>query len=322
MNRRAILAAGVIALCVPAARLLSADRVPVVGVLVTDIRRNTTFLHFSDALREMGYVENRNIAYRVVSADGDSTRLPALAESLVRSGVDVVFASGPAAIRATRAATATIPIVALDLETDPVAAGWAASLARPGGNVTGLFLDLPAFVGKWFEIVKEIDPGLRRVVLIWDAAAGPTQLPAARDAAARLGLTADLQEVRTVADVRDALARGARGGVRGVVFLSSPTISQESPALARLVRESGMIGISPFRLFAEAGGLVSYGPRFDDFRRRGALFVARILKGAKAADLPIEQPTKFELVINMRTARDLGLAMPQSLLLRADEVVQ
>ena len=321
MNRRALLLSGAVALSALGG-WVSAGSLPVVGVLVTDIRRNATFRQFSDALREMGYVEGRDVTYRVVSAEGDSSKLPALAAGMVRSGIDVLFASGPAAIRAARSATSTLPIVALDLETDPVAAGWVASLARPGGNLTGLFLDLPSFVGKWLEILKEIDPGLRKVVLIWDSAAGSTQLPAAEAAATRLGMEADLQEVRTVAEVDGVLARSERAGVRGVVFLSSPTISQESPALARIVSARRMMGISPFRLFPESGGLVSYGPRFDDFRRRGAFFVARILKGAKAADLPIEQPTKFELVVNLKAARTLGLTLPQSVLLRADEVVR
>lgn len=320
IRRRLLLAAMASAIAgVPAH---AASRRPTIGILVTDVRRSTTVVQFVESMREIGYADGRNITIRIASADGDSLLLPALANDLVRARVDVIFASGPAAIKASRDATSTIPIVALDLETDPVAAGWAASLARPGGNVTGLFLDLPAFAGKWIELLKEIDPSLSRLVLIWDVAAGPSQLGAAQAAARRLGVAAEVREVRAVSDIREAFVASVRNGVRGAVLLSSPNISQQSPTIASFAAEQRMLVISPFRLFPESGGLVSYGPRFDDFRRRGALFVANILKGAKPAELPIEQPTKFELVVNVGAARRLGIVVPHSILVRADEVVQ
>lgn len=314
------------AACAAALPLGHAASRPTVGVIATDVRNSTRFAPLSDALRAMGYVEGRTVEFRLASAEGDPARLPQAAAELLRSRVDVVFASGPAAIRAMKAASSTVPIVALDLESDPVAMGWAASLARPGGNVTGLFFNLPSVIGKWFELLKEMDPRLRRVVLVWDSAAGHTQLPASGDIAARLGLELDVREVRTMEDIAGVIARtgrdNGRDNGRGLVFLSSPTISRESPALARMVADKGIPAISAFRLFPDSGGLASYGPRADDIPRQLAHFVARILKGANPGELPIEQPARFELVVNTRAAGTLGIVVPVAVLARADEVIR
>lgn len=319
MNRREFSAAALAWMASPPA--VHAKTPATVGVIATDVRSSTRFRPLTEALRDMGFVEGRNVEFRVASADGDAGRLTRAAQELMRAHVDVVFASGPAAIRALKSVSATVPVVALDFETDPVAAGWAASLARPGGNVTGLFFNLPSVIGKWFEILREIDPRLRKVTLVWDSAAGHTRLPVSDRVAASLGLELEVREVRTMADIAEAVARAARGN-HGVVFLSSPTISRESPALARMVAERGVPAISAFRLFPDSGGLASYGPRSEDIPRQLAHFVARILRGASAGDLPIEQPARFELVINARAATALGIGVPVAVLSRADEVIR
>jgi putative ABC transport system substrate-binding protein len=320
-RRRICRSAAACALIPLAATAWAAGARPAVGVLVTDIRRNTSVPILIQGLRDEGYVDGSNITLVIRSADGDPSRLPHLARELVKERPNVIFATGPAVITAVAGATATIPIVAVDLETDPVAAGWARTLARPDRNITGLFLDLPAFAGKWLEIVKEIDPGAQTIGLVWDSSTGSAQLAGAKAAAQRLTLQLMVEEMRTAADLARIFALIERAGVRNVVFMSSPAISQASDEMSRLAIKYRIAAISPFRRFPEAGGLMSYGPHFDDFRQRASRFVIRILKGANPGELPIEQPTKFELVINLKTAKTLGVTFPQAVLLRADEVI-
>jgi putative ABC transport system substrate-binding protein len=300
----------------------TAGKIPVVGVLVTDIPNNLSLPILLQGLRDLGYSDGKNIVIAVRSAGGTPEAFPALADELVQLKVDVIFATGPAATRAAKAATTTIPIVAIDLETDPVEAGWARNLGRPGGNITGLFLDFPSLAGKWLELLKEAAPAVARIGLLWDSTTGPAQLIAAKAAAPRFKLDPRVIEFRGADDLDVALDAGMRAGVRAIVLLSSPLVSTNSPQLADYAVKNRLPAISPFRRFAEAGGLLSYGPDFDDFRLRSAAYVDKILKGAKPGDLPIQQPTKFELVINLKTAKALGLPMPQSLLQRADEVIQ
>jgi putative tryptophan/tyrosine transport system substrate-binding protein len=301
---------------------VEAQKPPVVGVLITDARNNISLPILVEGLRDLGYVDGKNIALEIRSADGKPDALPALAAELVQRKVDVLYATGPAAIRAARDTTTVIPIVALDLESDPVQAGWARNIARPGGNITGLFLDLADLAGKWVQLLREAAPGIRRVGLVWDSTTGPAQLIAAKAAAQRFAIELQVMEVRSGDDLDAAFRGGASAGSRAVVFLSSPLISTGSRQLAEFVVKNRLPAISPFRRFADAGGLMSYGPDFDDFRRRAASYVDRILKGAKPGDLPIERPAKYELVINSKTAKALGLTVPPYLLLRADEVIQ
>lgn len=298
------------------------QRLPVVGALITDARNNISLAILVDGLRELGYVDGKNIILDVRSAGGRPETLPARAAELVQRHADILYATGPAAIIAARDATATIPIVALDLESDPVRAGWARSIARPGGNITGLFLDLGDLAGKWLQLLREAAPGTRRAGVVWDATTGPGQLTAATVAAQGLGIELHVMEVRNAEDLAPALEGGVSAGSRAIVLLSSPLISVGSPQIAEFTVKHRLPAISPFRRFANAGGLMSYGPDFDNFRRGAAGYVDRILKGAKAGDLPIERPTKYELVINSRSAKTLNLRLPQSLLLRADEVIR
>ena len=300
----------------------SAGKLPVVGVLVTDLGGNLSLPILVQGLRDLGYIDGKNIVIVVRSAGGTPDAFRARAAELIQLKVDVIYAAGPAAVRAAKDATTAIPIVALDLETDPVQAGWARNLARPGGNITGLFLDFPSLAGKWLELLKEAAPAARRIGLLWDSTTGSAQLIAAKAAAPRFKFDLQVIEVRNADDLDGALSAGVSAGARAIVLLSSPLISTGSSQLADFVMKNRLPAISPFRKFADAGGLMSYGPNFDDFRQRSASYVDKILKGAKPGDLPIQQPTKFELVINLKTAKALGLSIPQSLVVRADEVIQ
>jgi len=299
-----------------------AQKLPVVGFLITDTKGNLSLPILVDGLRELGYVGGKNILLEVRSAGGRPDALSALAAELVQRKVDVLYATGPAAIRAARDATTTVPIVALDLESDPVQAGWARSVARPGGNITGLFLDLADLAGKWLQLLREAAPGIRRVGVVWDSTTSPAQLKAAKAAAEHFGIDLQVIEVRRGDELDDALVVGVGAGSRAIVLLSSPLVSTGSTQLADFVVKNRLPAISPFRKFADAGGLIAYGPDFDEFRRHAASYIERILKGAKPGDLPIERPAKYELVINLKTAKTLGLRIPQTLLVRADEVIR
>jgi putative ABC transport system substrate-binding protein len=218
-----------------------------------------------------------------------------------------------------------VPIEALDLETDPVGSGWVSTLGRPGGNITGLFLDLPGLTGKWLELLREAVPGTQDVGVLWDAGTGPAQLAAIKAAAQRLAIKLQVLKYRSPDDLDSALRAGLSGGAKSLVMLSSPILfsAGSSRRAAAFATTNRLPAIAPTRRIPESGGLMSYGPNLaGDLYRRAAPFVDRILKGAKPADLPIERPVKFELVINVKTAKALGLTIPQTLLLRADEVIQ
>jgi putative ABC transport system substrate-binding protein len=299
-----------------------AQKLPLVGVLITDTKGNLSLPILIGGLRDLGYVDGKTIVLEVRSAGGNPEALPALAAELVQRKVDVLYATGPAAIRAARGASTTVPIVALDLESDPVQAGWARSVARPGGNVTGLFLDLADLAGKWLQLLREAAPGMRRVGVVWDTTTGPAQVKAAKAAADGFRIDLQVIEVQRAETMEAALQVGVSTGSRALVLLSSPLISTGSTQLAAFVGTHHLPAISPFRRFADAGGLMSYGPDFDEFRRHAASYVDRIVKGAKPGDLPIEQPATYALVINLKTAKALGLTIPQSILVRADEVIR
>jgi putative ABC transport system substrate-binding protein len=273
-------------------------------------------------MRDLGYVEGQNVIFERRSSAGHPEPLPKLAAELVQRKVDVLYATGPSAVRAARDATKIIPVVAFDLETDPVDAGFVRSLNRPGGNLTGLFLDLPDLAGKWLELLREAAVETNAVYVLWDSTTGAAQLRAARSAATRLGLGVEILEIRNSADLDRALARTTPGRTHGLVALSSPLISGNSRRIAEFSLRQRLPAISAFRTFADGGGLLSYGPDLIAFRRFAAAYVDRILKGAQPAELPVQQPNTFEFIVNLRTARALGLTIPQTLLLRADEVIK
>jgi putative ABC transport system substrate-binding protein len=322
MDRRTFLGVAAGSICAASLRSFGQQvhQVPVVGFLTSF--GVDSFARFRKGLWELGYVEGQNVILEQRTARGKAEVLPGLAIELVRLNVDVIYATGPAAIRAARSATKVIPIVALDLETDPVESGLVKSLAKPNGNITGLFLDFPDLAGKWLQLLLEAAPAHDRVGLLWDSTTGSAQLAAAKAAAQRFGIDLQVLEVRGFDNIEEALRRGIRGGSTALAALSSPIVSGSSKLIAEFATRNRLPAISPFREFADSGGLISYGPNLREFYLRAAFFVDKILHGAKAADLPIEQPTKFELVINLKTAKALGLTIPQSLLLRADEVIQ
>jgi putative ABC transport system substrate-binding protein len=309
----------------PIATAQPTARIPRVGLLHPGVadQRAPAVVALQEGLRELGYVDGQNIALVYRWGGGKLQTLPDLAADLVRLKVDVLYAAGPQAMRAAMGASRTIPIVGNDLESDPIESGYVASFARPGGNITGFFLDLPDLTGKWLQLIREVVPATRRVAVLWDSTTSPDQLRALKAAAQAAAIEVLVLEVRSPAQYEDAL-RTAMGGGRTptLIQLSSPLIRQASRRVAEFSVKNRLPAISMFREFPEGGGLMSYGPELLVFFRRSAIYVDRILKGAKPADLPVEQPTKFELVINLKTAKALGLTIPQPLLLRADQVIE
>jgi putative ABC transport system substrate-binding protein len=276
-----------------------------------------------DRLRELGYIEGRNVIFDFRHADSEE-RFRELATELVGIGVRVIFAVGQYAIRAARAATTTLPIVGLDNEVDPVVAGYAASLARPGGNVTGVFLDQPEVSAKQLQLLKEMVPGLARVAVLWDATVGTAQREAVDDAARRLGITVSSIVWSGPDALPGALRSATQDGARGLIVLSSPRIltPKDRPLVADAALKNRLPAIGLTLLFARDGLLIAYGPVQLDMYRSAATLIAKILDGFQPADLPIERPVHFALVINLKTGKALGLTIPQSVLLRADDIIQ
>jgi putative ABC transport system substrate-binding protein len=325
MNRRTFLCGLAGGLAAPlTAEAQPTGKIPVVGVLNSGAGpRSTSVDTARQGMRDLGYIEGQTIAFEVRFAGMKLETLPSLAADLVRRNVDVILVSGPAGIRAVRDATRTIPIVALDLESDPVEARFARSFAKPGGNITGCFLDQPGLTGKWLDLIVEAVPGTRPVGVLVDLTTGPWQLAALKASAAKLGIKVQVLEIRKAGEVDSALAAMVKSGVRALVQLSSPLFDGLlAERIADFTLKHRLPAISLFRRFADGGGLMSYGPNQVEYYKRLSVYIDKILRGAKPADLPIEQPTKFELVINLKTAKALGLTIPQSLLVRADEIIQ
>jgi putative ABC transport system substrate-binding protein len=298
-------------------------KIPVVGVLNSGPLNPRSLEGARQGLRELGYVEGQTIVLEVRYASGRPEELPGATRDLISRKVDMLMAIGPAALKAAHDATRTVPIVAYDLESDPVHSGFARTLAQPAGNVTGLFLDLPGLTGKWLELLKEAAPRIRPVTLLWDSTTGDRQLSAARDSAQRLGLEVRVVEVRNADDLDRLLAAPVKAGTwGGVVQMSSPLFELRTKSIVDFTLRQKLPAISISTRFTEAGGLLSYGPTRPEFGRRLAVYIDKILKGANPGELPIEQPTKFELVANLKAAKALGLALPPSLLARADKVIQ
>jgi len=278
---------------------------------------------FEKALPERGWIPGRNVILEYRYALGDLARIPRLVAELVALEVDVIVSSSQA-IQATAAATRSIPIVMAFAVDDPVEQGWAASLARPGGNITGITLYVPELTEKRLEILKSAVPGLRRVgILAPRGAGGPGQVSVAEQAARSQGLEARVENVREVADYEPAFAALKRGGVQAVLVLSSSAFFAERRRIADLAIRHRLPLASPFREVTEVGGLLAYGPSIVGlWGERVPIYVDRLLKGARPGELPIEQPSAFELVLNLKTGKALGLAIPRSLILRADRVIE
>jgi putative tryptophan/tyrosine transport system substrate-binding protein len=250
-------------------------------------------------------------------------RLTALARDIVNERVDVMFAAGPPAVRAAvTAAPNLLPIVAMDLETDPVAAGYVASLARPGGRITGLYLDFPEFSTKWLELLRTVVPKLSQLAVLWDPSTGTLQKDALTRAAGPLGVTLHVVEVNSVEGLRGAFAASRDRNAQGAVLLSSPIFGSNAAISAELAFEYKLPAVSLFAEFAYSVGLLAYGPKQLEHYRQAGTMVGKVLTGAAPADLPVERPSKFQLVVNLKTARALGIELPQTLLLLADEVIE
>jgi putative ABC transport system substrate-binding protein len=271
------------------------------------------------AWEKLGYAEGESVLLR--SAESDPRQLPRLAAELTGLGAGVLIVVGSAAVRAASQVAAT-PVVAIDLETDPVRTGLAASFRRPGGNVTGLFLDQPSLAGKWIGLLREAAPDLARVAIIWDPATSADQLDVAQAAARAGGLEALALEIANPDQYEEAFRKLGSGARTGVMQLGSPGFIVAAASFADAARRHRLPTISFLKAYAKAGVLMSYGPNQQAYWPRAIILADRILKGEAPADLPIEQPTEFELAINLGTAKALGLDIPPTLLARADEVIE
>ena len=330
MDRRAFLSAlsgSVLAAPLSTAAAQPREKVPRVGYLSpgspSDLARQRRFEAFRQGLRELGYVEGQNIAIEPRWAEGKYARYSALAADLVRLKVDVIVAVGGRATQDAQQATRTIPIV-MSVVIDPLGSGLVASLAHPGGNVTGLTIMASDVVGKQFEVVKEVVPKVSRVALLWNPA-NPGSAPQVREAegAARaLGVRLQTLEARDPQEIDSAFAAMTKERAGALVVLSDAILLNQRRQIAELAAKSRLPAVYTLREHAEAGGLMAYGANPLDLERRAATYVDKILKGAKPGDLPVEQSTKFELLINLKTAKALGLTIPPSLLQRADQVIE
>ena len=297
-----------------------------VGILTADVDLRSDYAKqwwepFRRTLADQGWIDGKNVSFEFRKSSGDPPQFVDAAAELVRLKVDVIWATSAPATRAAFAATRTIPIVALDFTTDPVEEGYIESYARPGGNITGVFLDAPDFAGKWVELVKTIVPGLSSVVVLWDPSPGAAHLRAVESAALSFGVRPQVIEVRKPEDI-DRTFASIRGRPRALIILPSPMLYFQHERLAKLALKHRLAATSLFRLFAEAGGTLAYGPDQAMASTRMAVLVVKILGGSEPSELPVERPTKFQLVVNLRSAKAIGLTIPQSILLRADEVIR
>jgi len=309
-----------------AARAQAAGRVYRVGYLSTPTRESVErgVEAFVRKLRELGWIEGRNLVIEYRWAEGDVTRLPQLAAGLVRDNVDLIVAPAGSAALAAKTATNSIPIVMI-FPSDPVQLGLVADLRRPGGNVTGTTFTPDAEIfGKQLEILKTALPRASRVAVLWNPADASfeAQAKAVELAARSLGLRLQHVEARGPEQFEGAFSAMARERADALVVSGSSTFLAHRAALAQFALRARMPTMTSFREMVEAGGLMAYAVNMADFVGRSAVYVDKILRGAKPADLPVEQPTKFELVISQKTARALGVDMPRSLLLRADEIIE
>jgi putative ABC transport system substrate-binding protein len=326
MNRRAFigtLAGGLLATPL-AAEAQQVGKIPRLCFLeLSPGLSRSVYSPFFQGLRDLGYVDGQTITIDHLSADGQAERFPALAADCVRLKADIVVASTTLAAQAAKKATRTIPIV-MNALGDPVAAGLVVSLARPGGNVTGVSMMSPGLAAKRLELLKEALPRLSRVLVLsdlGDSIAAP-QLRELEHAAHSLGVTLLVRDIRSVDDLSAAFDAGAKKHAEGLLTTAETRLSVYRNRALELAARHRLPGMYPYRGWVDAGGLMAFISYTPNLQARTAYYVDKILKGAKPGDLPVEQPTKFELVINLKTAKALGLTIPQSLLQRADQVIE
>jgi putative ABC transport system substrate-binding protein len=277
---------------------------------------------FADGLRSKGYVDGQNVTVVARTAEWQSEQYELLTRDLVKRNVRVLFAAGPVAVRHAQAGTRTIPIVALDLESDPVKSGFVTSIARPGGNLTGLFFDFPEFSTKWLQLLAEAVPSLSRLAVFWDPSTAPVQLDAVAVAAKSRGLSLHIEQVQTSGEFQQAFRSTRSQKADGALILSSPLFGSNPQLLAALSVTYRMPAITLFPEFGQSGGLLAYGTNLIDLYVQAGALVGKVLNGTRPEDLPIERPSRFLLVVNLKTAKVLGLDIPATLLARADEVIE
>jgi putative ABC transport system substrate-binding protein len=327
MNKRKlgsfILCALLFALCF-SAHAQQPAKITRIGYLdAVSLSVNAARVEFRQSLRKLGYVEGKNIFIEWRSADGKLDRLPALAAELVHLKVDIIVTGGRSATRAAKEATSTIPIV-MTQDSDPVANGFVASLARPGGNITGLSTLAPELSGKQLELMKEIIPKLSRVA-VFGSSTSPGNAQSLREvelAARAFKVQLQYLDVLDPKDIETAFRAASKGRADGVLVLNSPVFASRQTQVVDLAVKSRLPAIYWRSDFVEAGGLMSYGASQNDLDRRAATYVDKILKGAKPGDLPVEQPKKFELIINIKAAKQIGLTIPPNVLARADRIIK
>ena len=299
-------------------------KIPRIGLLFASASANAARIQaFRQGLRELGYVQGKNILIEERYAEGKLDRYPVLAAELVGLNVDIIVTGGPAATRPAQAATSTIPIV-MTHNNDPVGNGFVASLSRPGRNITGLSTLGAEISGKQLELLREIVPTLSRVAVFGTSTepANPQSLKETELAAETLRVQIQYLDVLRGNDLANAFQRASKSRVEAMLVLASAVFAAHRRPLAVLAVKTRLPGVYPQAEFVQDGGLLSYGVSFTDMVRRAAIYVDRILRGTKPADLPVEQPTKFELVINLKTAKQIGLTIPPNVLARADKVIK
>ena len=328
MSRRFAFLLGALLLVAPAASFAQpVPKIPRIGYLQASTSQNDSspFLEdFRQGLRDLGYVEGKNIQLEVRWGEGKLERLPALAAELVRLNVDVIVAVNSPSVVAVKQATRTIPIV-MAFSSDPVGDGLVKSLARPGGNITGLSMMTPELGAKRVQLLKDVFPRpMHPVAVLWnpDYVGMAARFRQTQGAATAVGMNVRSLEVRDSHELERALDTLDRDRPDALVLLVDPLTLSQRLRIVEFAAEERLPAIYEVSQFVEAGGLMSYGPNPDELVRRSATYVDKILKGAKPGDLPIEQPTKFELVLNVRTAKALGITFPQSVLLQADRVIE
>ena len=297
-------------------------RVGVLRAAPDDAVFRQNFDPFLPTLRERGFTEatNLTIDYRV--RPGKPEEVLALAHDLVRARVDAILAIAAPGVTAASKATTSIPIVAVDLESDPIALGFAKSLSHPGGNITGLFLDFPELSGKWLQLLKEAMPKLTRAAVLVDPTIGPYLLRGAEAAGASMRVQLIRLEARSPADFAGAFESAAKQKAEAVLALSSPVFASARKEIAELALKYRLPAIMPFPNFVDDGGLMAYGPHLTSMFRQAAEVMAKVLQGAQPRAIPIERPTRFELALNLKTAKALGLTVSRSLLVRADRMIE
>ena len=308
-----------------AAHAQQPKKVPRVGYLGANPRSTSSarIEAFRQGLRELGYVEGKNIIIEWRFAEANPDRLRTFAAELVRLPVEIIVTAGPASNRVAKQATATIPIV-LGFDDDPVGSGYASSLARPGGNVTGLSTLAPEITGKQLELLREVVPKLSRLAVFGNATqlGNPQALREVTIAADAVSVQLQYLEVRTAKDIETAFEAADKEHADGMLLLGSPLILSQRRQIADLAAKGRLPTMSGRPEYVEDGGLLFYGANYIDLFRRAATYVDRILKGAKAADLPVEQPKKFELIVNLKAAKQIGLTIPPSVLARANKIIR